>query len=154
MEATLEVGTKLKQIEQEAKTAPRQSRVMKHLATYQTCRQGDIYIQRIPDLTAKELKTLKLWGSQKLVRGNEGGSRHIAESGSGDEPNRVRVYESDTVRMKVLSTFRPEVQLGPVIVAKKRVTITHPEHAHIDLPAGCYQIGYQLDARTMQRVRD
>lgn len=154
MNAALEVGTKLKQIEQEAATAPKTTRVMKNLALHQTCRQGDIYIQRIPDLAAKELKALKLWGSQKLVRGNEGGSRHIAESSSGDEANRVRVYESDKTRMKVLRTFRPEVQLGPIIVAKKRVIVSHPEHAHIDLPGGCYQIGYQLDARTMQRVRD
>ena len=46
--------------------------------------------------------------------------------------------------------------LGPVIVADEAFTLTHPEHAHHRLPAGIYQVGYQLDVSEQERraVRD
>ncbi len=47
-----------------------------------------------------------------------------------------------------------EFCLGPVVVAEKPWTLTHPKHAHHDFPAGVYLITYQLDRATMRQVRD
>ena len=44
--------------------------------------------------------------------------------------------------------------LGPVIVSDKPFTVSHPEHAHMKLGAGCYQVTHQMDARTLDRVKD
>jgi hypothetical protein len=57
-----------------------------------------------------------------------------------------------------LGTTPPEwakrALLGPMFRLFSRGTVTHPEHAHISLPAGTYQVTHQMDARTLQRVRD
>jgi hypothetical protein len=43
---------------------------------------------------------------------------------------------------------------GPIIEATEAFMIQHPEHAHFQLPAGTYQVTYQLDFATRERVRD
>jgi hypothetical protein len=44
--------------------------------------------------------------------------------------------------------------LGPVVVACGPWTVTHPKHSHHDMPAGTYQVTYQLDRQTHRRVED
>ena len=43
---------------------------------------------------------------------------------------------------------------GPVIESDTHALIEHPEHAHISLPPGVYQVCYQVDVRMMRRVED
>lgn len=71
------------------------------------------------------------------------GSRHVAQGA-------VQVFEGKTAPSWCMrGTF-----LGPLLVANAPFTITHPEHAHIELPAGIYQITHQMDPRTVDRVLD
>ena len=114
-------------------------RIITHIEIGQIVRQGDIYINRVDDnhTHGYELST------KQLAEGTTNGSRHIVE-------NHVICY---------LGTTRPEYYnekafLGPCIKSDKEFIISHPEHANVKLPAGTYQITHQLDARTLQRVRD
>ncbi len=102
-------------------------------------RQGDIYIHRVQESHAhgKELK------SRQLALGNTQGSRHMAE-----EP--AQVFEG----IKLPEWCAAGTFLGPLVKSKKAFKVGHPEHAHVILPAGTYQITHQMDARTLQRVRD
>jgi len=102
-------------------------------------RQGDIYLHRVDEKHARGNR-LK---SRQLALGNTMGSRHIAEAPA-------KVFEGTTLpEWCDRRTF-----LGPLIESSKRFTVTHPEHAHVDLPPGCYQVTHQMDARTMERVKD
>jgi len=102
-------------------------------------RQGDIYIHRVDEKHARGNR-LK---SRQLALGNTMGSRHIAEPPA-------KVFEGTTLP----GWCDRRTFLGPLVESKKRFTVTHPEHAHVDLPPGCYQITHQMDARTMERVKD
>lgn len=132
MESVLEV---LGKIEQEAAVSSPECRVIKSIKIGDAVRQGDIYIRRVDPKHAKGglLKTLQ------LAPGSNSGSRHCVEG--------AECYAG--ADEKINNAVR-----GPVIVAKDRFKVTHPEHAHFDLPKGTYQVTYQLDARTLQRVRD
>lgn len=102
-------------------------------------RQGDIYIHAVQASHPKGAKAQ----SRQLAIGTTNGSRHMAESPS-------EVFEGTTApEWCQRGTF-----LGPVVTAKERFTVSHPEHAHVSLPPGTYQICHQLDAATLQRVRD
>lgn len=102
-------------------------------------RQGDIYSHLVPVDHAHGLK-LK---TKQLALGSGKGAAHIAEGG-------IEVYEGTTLPKWCDSrTF-----LGPLIKVKKRQVISHPEHAHLSLAPGVYQITHQMDARTRERVND
>lgn len=102
-------------------------------------RQGDIYIHRVKTTHKRGKPT----PNHQLALGNTQGSRHVA----GLE---ARCFEGTTTPEWCDSrTF-----LGPVVESDEPFTITHPEHAHVELPAGTYQITHQMDARTLERVRD
>jgi hypothetical protein len=105
----------------------------------QAVRQGDIYIHRV----AREHPHGAEAKSRQLAIGETQGSRHIAES-----PATVFVGTA-LPKWCADGTF-----VGPCIVSEEPFTITHPEHAHVELPAGVYQITHQSDARTLDRVRD
>ena len=116
-------------------------RRIRDIAVGKIVRQGDIYAHRVNGThpMGEALQT------RQLAVGVTQGSRHMAES----KPT-VKIYAG-----KKLPEWCAEgTFLGPVIVATERFTITHPEHAHIELPAGCFQITHQMDARTLDRVRD
>jgi hypothetical protein len=127
-------------IEREAKEkAVQEVRHIKSIEIGKVVRQGDIYIHRVAD----EHKHGKESKSRQLAIGNTQGSRHVAESPS-------KAFDGTT-----LPTYCDQrTFLGPLVQSKKRFTVTHPEHAHVSLPAGCYQITHQTDARTMGRVQD
>lgn len=128
------------EIERLAKANARpEVRFIKEIAVGQIVRQGDIYIHRVNEdhASGKEMK------SRQLALGNSQGSRHIAESPA-------KILEGTTLpEWCDRRTF-----LGPLVKAEKRFTITHPEHAHVSLPKGTYQVTHQMDARTMDRVQD
>lgn len=105
----------------------------------QVARQGDIYIARV----AGDHRFGKPCGT-KLAMGNTQGSRHVAE---GD----VRCFEGTHAP----SWCEAGTFLGPFIsVGAGGGVVTHPEHAHIALGEGCYQVTHQMDAATRDRVVD
>lgn len=126
-------------IEEKAKAlAVQDKRVVVKMDIGKVVRQGDIYLHCVPGghKHGNELKT------RQLAMGESMGSRHIAEAPA-------RVYEGLRAPDWSLTDL-----LGPCIVSDLPFTISHPEHAHIDLPAGVYQVTHQMDARTKKRVID
>lgn len=114
-------------------------RFIKEIAVGCVVRQGDIYIHAV-EATHAHGDKLK---DRQLALGNTQGSRHIAEAPA-------TIYAGTTIpEWCDRRTF-----LGPLVKSKKRFVVTHPEHAHVSLPAGEYQITHQMDARTMDRVVD
>lgn len=117
--------------------AIKDTRTVETIEVGQHVRQGDIYVERTARLSGKGSPTTE----RKLAPGETQGSRHMIV---GD----VDVYarsEQGIVEGKLL---------GPEIDAKDSVRIAHPEHADIELPAGTYQVFYQQDPASKQRVID
>ena len=106
----------------------------------QYARQGDLYLLRIDEVP----KGLKTTPTRQLAPGSTMGSRHTVGSG-------VTVYESAG---QVQRNELGYMLAGPVIESPEHITVEHPEHAHISLPPGIYQVCYQVDVRTMRRVED
>lgn len=108
--------------------------------------QGDVYIHRVPD----NVERGALWGSQQVAVGTTTGSRHVAE-GEG-----VEVYHSKGLpkAVKPAPDVPASAYQGPIVVAPNGFTLTHPEHAHHVLPAGTYQVTYQVDVVRQARVQD
>lgn len=104
----------------------------------QVVRQGDIYLHCVSrdHRHGAELKT------RQLAIGESMGSRHMAEAPA-------KMYQGTDA-----PDWAETELLGPCIVADLSFTVSHPEHAHIDLPAGVYQVTHQMDARTKKRVID
>ena len=109
-------------------------------------RQGDVYLVRIDDEIQSKLST---WANgTQVAEGTTLGSRHVVS-------NNVSVMRTEETDQTKSSPGRDKANVvGPVIVAKERFTLSHPEHCHFDLPAGTYQVLYQVDAKTLERVRD
>jgi hypothetical protein len=130
--------TELEKVEKGAEHNVGDMRHIDAIKPGQVVRQGDIYIHCVKDdhAAGKETK------DRQLALGNTQGSRHIIE---GD----CKVFEGTTP-----PDYAPRALLGPLVRLFKRATVTHPEHAHVSLPAGTYQITHQMDARTLERVRD
>lgn len=105
-----------------------------------TFRQGDIYItliEHIPNDTVISKNP-----SNQIAIGDTQGSRHCIEG-----MNSVKIYQKKN----------PGMLDGPVILVKNPITITHPEHGHVNLPCGTYEISYQknLDSEEREmRARD
>lgn len=129
----------LESIDQNAVTNAKEAREPRFVRTCPVgevaCRQGDIYLWRLPEIP----KGCKPRSDRQLALGKTVGSRHVCEAGP-------KLYD--------LPAGSANALLGPVIEAPERFTVTHPEHAHISLPSGTYQVGYQLDMRTQRAVAD
>lgn len=106
-------------------------------------RQGDIYIHCVEASHASG----RLTRNRQLAIGNTQGSRHVVDIDEGDS---VLVYEGTALP----AWCGPRTFLGPLLESDERFVITHPEHAHVSLPKGRYQVTHQVDIRTMDRVRD
>lgn len=132
---------------------PRQDmRIIPSIKHGQMIRQGDIYLISIGNKDKVTVfnnveVSMKNYTSEvktnaeffQLVPGSTMGSRH-----------QVR-----TKNVKLLVNPTSESTLvGPIIKAEQAFDLVHPEHAHFNLPAGEYLVCYQLNAKTMQRVRD
>lgn len=128
------------QIERLAKTnAVPEVRKVRAIEVGKVVRQGDIYLHRVEPTHLKG----KRRKDRQLALGNTMGSRHVAEGSA-------ECFEG----VQLPSWCDERTFLGPLIKSEKRFTISHPEHAHVELPAGTYQVTHQMDARTMERVRD
>ena len=102
-------------------------------------RQGDVYVVRVED-SHKCGIALK---ERQVAIGNTQGSRHIAQSPA-------QLFEGVAAPPK----WSERTFLGPVIKSDKEWVLDHPEHAQFQLPAGTFQICHQMDARTLERVKD
>lgn len=119
------------------KQASPKVRVVKAIAVDEAVRQGDIYLTRIVSIPSGVRTT----NDRQLAPGTSQGSRHIV---AGDGVTiYARVNDSDPLQ-------------GPYLKADKAFTVEHPEHGHINLPAGDYSCRYQRDfsAEELARVRD
>ena len=157
MNSTLEV---LQRIESEA-PAISEPRFIHSIKIGQSIRQGDIYVKRLDPTEENSIKQpqrdnqtnsfkevpVKIFvkdyitpGQNQLVPGFTMGSRHMVE-----QTDKVKVFINPTTTSPIV---------GPVIVAKDRFTISHPQHAHFSLPEGCYGVFYQINGQTLNRVKD
>lgn len=107
------------------------------IAVGEWIRQGDVYLERVSKRPSEWKEKTK---NRQLAPGATQGSRHILAAGP-------TIYAKPT---------GADILLGPVIVAKDRFVLEHPEHAHFSLPAGTYQCRYQQDYAEKERraVRD
>ncbi len=126
------------QVEAFAKDAPSETRFIPDgaMPPGKWARQGDIYILAIEKVPVEcDQETT----NRQLAPGEGRGSRHIVAGNA-------QLFTRKTQR---------DVLEGPVMVVKEgeRVVVEHPEHAHISLPAGTYQVYYQMDARQAERTR-
>lgn len=121
-------------IERAAAGADAETRFVRAIGVGEYVRQGDIYVVRIDTLPRGMTETQ----DRQLAPGATQGSRHVAE---GD----LTVHRRTDTR---------EVGIGPVVRARQEWRLAHPEHAHMVLPSGDYQIRYQVDERTKRAVQD
>ncbi|MFN3962515.1 MAG: hypothetical protein ACK4NQ_06020 [Fimbriimonadaceae bacterium] len=121
-----------------------ETRFVERVALGEFARQGDIYIVAIDAVPAG----CKPSENRQLAPGTTQGSRHIAEGA-------VEIYHrTDHGRIVMAKNRKGGHAIGPVIVAKDFFTVTHPEHAHVSLPPGVYQVCGQIDPVTLRRVQD
>lgn len=139
---TIDLESSLQQIKEAAANPLGETRVVPEIEVGQFARQGDIYIVRM-DKPPTGLQATK---NRQLAPGTTQGSRHTV-----DESVEVLVRETPLERR---ATDRGLGFEGPVLVSKDRFTVSHPEHADISLPGGCYEVVYQSDFASQQRARD
>lgn len=138
-----------------AAAKPRQeTRVINQIPVGKMVRQGDLYLIRVNPKKSislfKDTVTVNLseyanapaTNKQfyQLVPGSTKGSRH-------------QIAQAENISFMINPTNQSTL-VGPMIVAKENFTVVHPEHAHIQLPAGEYLVCYQLNDKTKQRVKD
>jgi hypothetical protein len=124
-----------------AKCPFKDTRVIDAINVGQWIRQGDVYLERIGSPSD--------WAetpNRQLAIGTTNGSRHTVF----DNVTVLKNPENGVVK----KTSTGAVCMGPQVVSKERFTVSHPEHADFSLPAGCYQVRFQVDARSYQRVQD
>jgi hypothetical protein len=104
-------------------------------------RQGDIYFIAIASLPKDTVRIGITSIKYQLAPGTTQGSRHMLHNG-----NHLTLFKDRL----------PSVLSGGYIKATDRCYISHPEHAHVDLPAGLYSVTYQQDlaASEIRAVRD
>ena len=118
-------------------------RFVESLNTGEYARQGDLYIIRVDNFKESDYKETK---NRQLAVGTTQGARHILAG-------EAKVYQPKVEGKPVKGKIGYRLN-GPVFVAEGFVTVEHPEHAHISLPAGTYQVCHQVDVRTMKKVVD
>jgi len=126
---------------QATKLNKKETRTLKAFPVCTAVRQGDVYIHRVSDThpVGAQLNV------RQIAEGTSIGSRHILV---GD----VKVYESKSLPGYV----NPRWPLGLTFdVGREGATVTHPEHAHINICVpGRYVVTHQMDMMTMRRVQD
>jgi hypothetical protein len=118
--------------------------------------QGDVYVHRIKDIPAAW--DVAVTEHRQVALGATIGSRHIAE-GDGLTvlwPKSVEAAIEECPVKKLVQNLGNGARfcLGPIVKADKAWTLTHPEHAHHEFPAGNYLVTYQLDFSRQRQVRD
>lgn len=117
------------------------NRIIKEWLIGKVVRQGDIYLHRVTN-THEVGDELNI---RQIAEGTSIGSRHIL---IGD----VKVYQG----IKLPSYVNSRWPLGYTFdVGEEGATVTHPEHAHIDICVkGRYVVTHQMDMMTMRKVSD
>lgn len=113
-------------------------------------RQGDVLYVRVPDDFPRGAAYAP--AERQVVTGETLGSRHTVEAPA-------KCYTGTTVPRYLgkdgrLHDLAPQAFLGACVVAPTRVLAPHPEHAHLSLPQGTWQVVQQRDERTAQRMAD
>lgn len=124
-----------------AKSPLKEIRVVEDIAIGQWVRQGDVYMECIQSPSG-----WKETSNRQLAIGTTNGSRHTVF----DNVTVLKNPENGVVK----KTSTGAICMGPQVVNEERFTVSHPEHADMSLPAGCYQVRFQVDARSYQRVQD
>ena len=149
MKTAVDAAEAVKMIEAAAEVADHAIRHVERFVVGKVAgRQGDVYFHMVAE-GHPHGKVRVGDEARKLAVGAQMGARHIAE------PPAV-CYEGTTLPAtgKLLPNVRPVDVMGPYIESPERFVVTHPEHAHVSLPAGTYQVQHQVDARTQARVQD
>lgn len=127
-----------------------ETRFVESLNLEQYVRQGDIYLIKINELP----DGCKPIANRQLAPGTTQGSRHIA----GDQStvySHPRQGEIEVVRKDIDgATVVGARCIGPVIVQESFDSVEHPQHAHMSMPPGIYQVFGQVDPNTLKRVQD
>jgi hypothetical protein len=119
------------------------TRVINEIAVGHHVRQGDVYLQRISSFNKSDYEVTN---ERQLAEGNTKGASHTVDAS-------VTVYKPVN-KQNVKTQNNGFIMLGPVIESKDRFTLMHKQHAHFSMPAGTYQVSYQIDPQTMSRVLD
>lgn len=83
------------------------------------------------------------------------GSRHVLAGLHAELLTLEEGIATQLLNQAVPATTGKQQFFGPLIVAKEAVTIEHPEHAHVTLPAGVYLTTYQRTwAKEIRRTQD
>jgi hypothetical protein len=137
-----DLTTAIQDITKQAEIADNATRnVGDNMKLGEAVRQGDLYLFKVE----KDVSGLKaIPGQKQLVPGTTQGSRHHAEAPA-------VLFENDGSSVEGIDT---NALLGPIVDSPSRFEVSHPEHAHISLPAGTYQVLYQLDFQAQRRVAD
>lgn len=130
--------TVIQDIEKQSETHSSDERFVRTIQVGQVARQGDIYLCCVESSHPRGEQI----EDRQLAPGSTKGSRHVVDG------------EVELYRGTVTGSAFGDALTGPVIVARERFVVTHPEHADVCLPSGTYQVGYQLDPRTRARVAD
>ena len=157
-----------KSIEKKAESSTPSVRRIERDEIGQGVRQGDVYLIRLGAATKDAPEVLALVSAiRKSAKPGETTLKSLPETIG--EPTRVRqVAVGDTVGSRHVAEGSLTIYaapagahalVGPIVVAFERWRLTHPEHGHFDLGAGCYQVLYQRDfkgerANEIRRVAD
>jgi len=126
-------------IETAAQKPQTEQRTVTRIKPGQAVRQGDVYL-----VATQGLKVGKAIFNRQLAPGETQGSRHIAEAPA-------QIFESPGHPIQGIAA---NALLGPVVESTQPWNLAHPEHAHVSLPPGQYQVIYQLDFAAQRRVQD
>jgi len=126
----MSVGEVVERIAREAGGAQVEPVGIVALALGEWVRQGDVYLERVPDGVPRGARR-----RAQLVDGTSVGARHVAGTPA-------QVFEADRVGGEI------------VVVSAAGWTLRHPEHAHLALPAGTFRVVRQLDMQTRRAVED
>ena len=116
--------TLIRKIHAEAEQSSTELRFVRTCGLKDEIRQGDVYLYRLPG----EPEHQAALETRQLAPGETAGSRHVV-AGEATLYARGSVDRLD----------------GPVVHVRERSVIEHPEHAHISIPPGWYEVRYQRD---------
>ena len=127
--------------EKATKLNRKETRIIKSWPIGKAVRQGDVYLHRV----ANNHPVGEMLDIRQIADGTSIGSRHIL---IGD----VKVYQG----VNLPSYVNDRWPLGYTFdVGQEGATVTHPEHAHVDICVqGRYQVTHQMDMLTMRKVSD
>jgi len=135
----MEILEAFTQIEKAAEKPRTEIRKVSKIKPGQAVRQGDVYLVVVEGVKAGAPVL-----NRQLAPGETQGSRHIAEAPA-------QIFQSPGHPLKGIAS---NALLGPLVESAKTWNLAHPEHAHVSLPPGQYQVVYQLDFAAQRRVQD